>query len=355
MSIKHYKMEMRLLTPVIINSGEYFEFGEICLYKGKKEPKWAQLNVTNVIGKMDGNMTFVREATAALNRRDQEGLRKARTRIWKTFEDSDSKKELVVRPCQVLPEAEKTILAKPMQRVDKIMTDPMKIGIAYIPGSSVKGAFRTAMLEAVRSKSDKQPQRWQKGKDFEKDLQAGEDIFEYIKFSDFSFVDSRSDTYIGKINNGTETPIYSAMTTAECFKKNNPEEEVILEGCVSIDDRFWNCKTFKELKMNSEKMCYVVNNYFADACEQENYAKLWRGDEGKKLRKKILDGCNCDWSLLRLGHYIGIQNYTFKIDNPKPPRKNPNPRINIEGGKTLCTIEDINLPPGFCLFKLNED
>jgi len=157
--IRSYNVELEILTPVIINTGESFEYCEI--YPTDK-PVIIKDNDTslgipnsfrfhqNRMDKLFENLKdfearkFIDESSTAIINRDNQKL----VELRKSLLDKADKASRRV-PGRILPLAMEALSEKPMQKVDKVMQEEIA-GNTYIPGSSVKGAIRTAILEFLR-------------------------------------------------------------------------------------------------------------------------------------------------------------------------------------------------------------
>ena len=352
--IENYKAQLKVLTPIIINTGDSFDFGEIYPIESKvtKYPvefyKGYQINTQKIfVGISSAKKKFFTDQIAnASFQRDNEKLRAVRKELI-----DDSTKEKVRIPCRFLPKAAYDLSQKPLQKVDKVM-QMESTSYTYIPGSSVKGALRTAVLEGLRQKCNLINYPREKNKDFEIRVASRgkedyfkvcNDMFRYLKVSDFSFSGIDGIQYIGKIGDDEEMPIYSSMTNAFILKG----EPVVATGTISIDSRFYDL-----LGLNLSNILRFISDFFFSPFESKKVEDKMK----RKVMQPIVDYMNKDESndvYFRLGHYIGIQNYTFNVEQPITKR-NHNPRINMEGGSRVICIES-GIVPGICMLNLKRE
>jgi len=372
--VRRYKATLKAITPIIINTGENFEFCEIVKPQWKPKAKDGTYpNIYFLINKeriLDGLSAedvdrFVMYAVGGFSegKNIPDSIKQARYIVNDRMHDKESfLSKRVLRPVKFLGSAGEKFDQNPGPAINKIAMNPRN-GVPYIPGSSVKGAIRTACLEALRKASKKDSINSKtKGNDLEKELlgnykNVNEDPFKYLKVSDFIFRDGwKRPLYIAHLESNL-IPIYTAMTDAECLHAY-ADESVVFEGSISIDDRLFACFS-KDLK-DKNSLLWAVDEFFTDNLGKDK-TNLKLGTDKKEImnciNKRVDASGNLNESLLRLGHYSGIMNYTFKVEyhhrNPKV-----SDMANIEGGNTLALIEGDGVkkyPAGFCLLKLEEE
>ena len=343
-----YNMKLNIITPVIINSGEYFDFCE--LFPVMEQVK----RVTNDLVIYQGYQIKTNELFKDMNEQEtskcieaisiaamMRNNNLANQRLMKIRDNllTDLKGKVRI-PCCILSNA-KDLSEKPLQQVSKVMQEKIS-GYTYIPGSSIKGAFRTGILESLREKYSLTPNASEQDKNFESRIitankedriNATEDPFKYLKISDFTFHRQDGMQYISKISDGKE-PKYSAMTSAYILT----DKPVVAEGTITIDERF-----YKSLGIgNYSNLADMIGNFYVD-----NIAK--NETKATDTMKKALNFFNDNYVgsniPLRLGHYIGIQNYTFNV---KPPRASRGKKLDIKTGGRVATI-DCGIIPGLCI------
>lgn len=357
--MKQYEIEMRIVTPVIINTGKFYDFCEIFPNRKNDKNNFYLINVPKAINSLPPNISAnnIEKATNAMYQVDSEmrnsKLRDARNNLCSSFLDKEKRREIVIRPLKATEDIEDSIIKNPMLQISKIADTPNN-GLAYIPGSSIKGAIRTGLLEKLRAQNNitlkdiDTYDRKKVDKNFEARIYSGidkynitSDPFKYLKISDFVFEDYKTDTYLTGINTCGESFIYTAMTSSEIFCGKS----ICAKGTISIDSRFG-------LHNDIHRLLSDVSTFYSDIITQPNYLEYFNGLKGRDFYNEFDEIRKSDnYYFLRLGHYCGIQNFTFNIINSFPQGKNKNPRINIEGGKNLPLIDN-KVPAGFCLLKV---
>ncbi len=378
MTIENYKIELDVLTPVIINSGEYYQFGEllpsdkaVVIKDYDRElplpviRKFYLNDMTDVFSGMSPveSAKFINKMTVAIARRDDETLIECRSRIIRQTEN------IKMMPIRVMKKAWRDLSAKPLQTVSKIACSPID-GKTYIPGTSLKGALRTGVLESLRksrnidhwaSLTDGTPS-WQRGnlpsqrkmkdeQNFEMEImknratefRISDDPFKYLKVSDFSFSGPDAFTYISKIGGDDEMPIYSAMTNSYAFSGKH----VIARGTISVDRRFYNGLGLGE-NTGFQNILNLAGDFNIDNMNSiltEINTPLMKYVYNKIYAPMIREGEN----IIRIGHYVGIKGCTFNVNQLNPP-KGATPDINIKGGRVVKLEEGIL--PGMCMIRI---
>lgn len=376
-----YNVELEVLTPVIINTGESYDFGEILPTeekviinnRDKSLPlpelyKFYANNKVNIFGEMDSEdiKSFVNRAIPAIANRENSSLKTLRQEL---VLKAGSKNKV---PIRILGASKKDLTDKPLQKVDKVVLSPIDMS-TYIPGSSIKGALRTGFLEQLRETKNLDPWKYVQeyngyGKDqnftkqkkindaknFEMQVMTGnskfnvlDDPFKYVKVSDFLFSGEDAITYISKVGNDDKMPIYSAMTNSYVYSG----KPVIAKGTISVDDRFYSaikglntCSDLKDILKNVKK--FYCNNLEKIRCSVSplmNYI----------IQQKYLKQENTADAFIRLGHYVGIKDYTFNVKQIDPPKKHPDVEINMKGGRVV--LLEHGIVPGMCMLKIKEE
>lgn len=388
--VKNYNVELDVITPVIINNGETYDFWEYIPLPEKAGIKNEERIDLPLIRKVlfpsietflkkltpsEMNM-FIKSASDAVCSNNNSVLLNRREEILNKIDKDTTFKG------RFLPDAFKDLYYKPNSKVDKICTLPLS-GATYIPGSSIKGSIRTAFLEALREEKGldhwrnvnnyNSPRQDIKGaRNFEMEVINGsdkfkidDDPFKYLKVSDFNFEKVDKVTYIGKI---MPDESYSAMTNSYIYGG----KRVTAKGTISLDDKIFKKQGrmvdgFESILKNVDS--FYWNNYEYKSKTANNNVNLTRIKGNRSIDNVLADDNNSQKQCLmdqvhdkiirehkngffiRLGHYIGIQNYTFNVNQLNPPQKaKAKEKINIKGGKTK-TIEG-GVIPGICLMKI---
>ncbi|MCX7679130.1 MAG: type III-A CRISPR-associated RAMP protein Csm5 [Spirochaetes bacterium] len=355
--MKHYEVILHIITPVIIHNGESYDIIEMMvpnqntiwviaadkafsLMSEKEREKYF-----NSVNMLSGNIDH-----------DKEKLRTIST-INSTIHG------IVLKNPEIIKAKAKTnkrflddLGKNPHATVCKIFKDELTLA-PYIPGSSVKGAIRTAILEMERANQKRErPKRRFQPPDFEMQIMKNSndaffeitsDPFRFLKISDFICQnnDICFDTVrvVGKDRKEKGIPIYTEMTaswkTHEC--------NCIAKGIISIDQEglasFCRAKGIK-INISKESILQSLNNFGTMLLENkkhpiENQLK----DHIKKHSKEK------DCAPLRLGRFAQIESKTFKIkrDDIKPND------INISGGSSRSFIGG-SIPAGWCIIEMRD-
>ena len=374
--IKNYDMELDVLTPVIINNGETYQFGELLPSDKKFDIKDADKDIPlpeirefylNNTKDMFGKMTlteikkYIDKMTIAISKRDDASLKECRRIL---IHNTAGVKKVTMR---VLKKAFADLSNKPGQQVSKIVSSSFD-AYTYIPGSSIKGALRTGLLESLRKErnidhwssspyTNRNLPKQRKMKDaqnFEmevmknkpKEFNINEDPFKYIKISDFIFSGTDAVTYISKVGDDERMPIYSAMTNSYAFSG----KYVIAKGTFSVDDRFYE-EIGLEKTTNFQHILDMAGDFYLD--NMNSILTEIRSPLMKYVYKSVyapmISSKGSKDNIIRLGHYVGIKNYTFNVNQLEPQHQAPHD-INIRGGRVVKLEEGVL--PGICIIRI---
>lgn len=334
---KIYDAELRIISPVVIQTGETYGFMEIL--PSPKGYTGRLLDLGKTLSNLDDRalMTFVDYV-------DSQNYNKARELLLKG--DGDIKGSRVF----FTSKAYDRIINNSNIEISRPIVNPMT-NKPYIPGSSIKGAIRTAFLEYKRDQ-ELLPQK--KTKEFEYKILGNskgiiDDPFKNLLVSDF-FIQN-SNLVIGDITVGSQIPTISGMTDSWCFRKKNvtfnsndkKQMDVIAKGTIVI--KYPNGRT----KIPMKKVLNSLSFYDRKFLDK----KAWRDDKGaqelwiecsKENRKE-------NEYFIRIGRHSGIENVT--LDVPKIKRGIIS-NENIEGGKSRPKVLNNMYPLGFCLLSVKE-
>ena len=354
----NHKIQIEILTPVIINSGDYYEYGELLFDKGQL----FKINVNNLIKIMnDSNRNeYIDFVTKGLSTRDDKYHKSVNSIVLDTIKENPDKKNLIFsRPIGVLPSGDTFLKEKPFQEIEKTCIKKIN-DKPYIPGSSLKGALRTAIIQSILNSSNFNREdyvnpynnRYIKTKTFESKIMKVKenpkyDPFKYIKVSDFEFDDFKSKNYVGEVQistKGKPLSVYTTMTESACFNNN----KVTLSGTISISSKLELNKLLTKFNQ-IQNILDVVNDFYID--NFNNKASKLPVATKNSMQKLISDNLTQGKGLIKLGRFSGIENTTYNIVQDQSINiKNHNENINIEGGASFATIERKYLP-GYCLLR----
>lgn len=352
----HHKVKLEILTPVIINTGECYEYGELQILNNKLY----KISMNNLIKIMDENTRnkYIDFITKGISSRDVKYHEQAKQLAEKTIFDNRNKLSLIItRPMGMLESSADWIKKRPFQIIEKSCVKKINEK-PYIPGSSIKGAIRTAIIQSILNLQNINENeyvnydrhRYNKTRNFEsKILKAGDkvkdDPFKYIKISDFEFDDNMINSYVGKILVSTKRdplPVYTTMTDSYSISS----KKITLTGELSISSKISNVRELSKLN-NFSFLIDSLNDFYIDnfnnkAQKLPNKAKNYMID---LLTKNISN----NKGLMKIGRFSGIENITYNIkQNQTINRKIYNDDINIEGGTSYPLIDNMFMP-GYCL------
>lgn len=198
-------------------------------------------------------------------------------------------------------------------------------GYAYIPGSSIKGAIRTAVLASEVHKVYNIEERIKSHKnkatasEVEKHLFGNDpktDIFRYLQVGDATF------------KSGTEIAVKAIMglniTSSQYVKPKGEQKPQLIEGIrpnatakfrMKLDtSKLANCSNQIDSMLSMEKLFETINRHTKSLIEQE--IEYWKAIaeeligaedylEQMKQIKNIVDKCNSNECVLRVGYGIG--------------------------------------------------
>lgn len=351
---KEHKIQIEILTPVIIGTGNIYDYGELFIYKNKLY----KINLNNLIRIMDpvSREKYIKNVSKGLETRDVKFDKLANDIVTKTLKVNSNKfGEFIRRPVGMLDSGKLMLDKKPFQNIEKICTKKINEK-PYIPGSSIKGAIRTALIQSELNLKNIQKYEYINGRNyiktkaFESNIlnvrnSVQEDPFKYIKVSDFEFVDFAAKEFLGEVKIKTKNNymnISSTMSDAFCLN----QKKVLLNGTISISSKLKNILGLKNNYVFSQ-MIDNISNFYIDNYNSK-YPKL-PTDIQSLMTNLIQNNINAERGLIKIGRFSGIENITYNVEQDLSiNRKIYNESINIEGGDSYALIEDKYLP-GYCI------
>ena len=358
--MKKYKAEILISTPVIIHTGETFDFLQLLPYKNDSvcivDPQKFFLSLSDTEREEFDRILDNFSSNAA----NKEAHAKIREYVRQKIV-SQKAGTIGIYPAskQFVLELEKN----PASTVYRICTEALS-GKAIIPGSSIKGNLRTGILEALRKKSPTLSPYFRRGdgrkilknaQDFEMEVmtdkkenkfKVDKDPFKYLKVSDFTVAGDRkvfgTVRVIGRDQNAKGIPIYTEMTDSVL----NSGEKVKAEGTISIDregfERYIRrngCEDFLKI----DNIIQTVDGFYVDVFHNKKHPP----------KQEIAEIINKDYTegdaMMRIGRFCQIESKTFKIE--REGERYPN--INIEGGISRSYINGTD-PAGWCILRIKE-
>ena len=266
------------------------------------------------------------------------------------------------------------------------MYRPEGLKTSVIPGSSIKGAIRTGILNAILSgmkknnndkiielkKSFSQLKNEFEKKSFETKLQkallgsysdAKNDPFRAVQISD-SFSKSSSfdnQQIVGLLKNVSYDEsneklkaIEKLQIQAECISGTLTDSKTVLEGVISIDDDLFSAKQISK-KITMKEVIKSCNHFFFDEFCNEGRRFYPKETGDTKLIDSLFEELSkitdCDNSfIIRVGRWSQVEFVTFGSDfrNPKTPRGKDGKPKGWGGTRTLFDYNGQYLPMGWC-------
>lgn len=362
--MKHYNIILHSITPLIIHTGKQYSALEIMKLKNLDTVVLVDLEkVFSTMNDSERNKYFT--PMDFLNGKpdnDKQKLLQARSLIQIVVLNNS---DVIITKAKANPKFTEEIEGNPQANICAIFKDEVH-DTPYIPGSTLKGLIRTAVLEHLRkNQQDKYPNYHVTRKDKPKKFAAndemqimknskteafeiGHDPFMFIKVSDlfFNTRDIQFDTVrvIGKNNQAKDIPIYTEMMGSEYTHK----VEYIAKGTVTIDDKRLDQFTEKNKYgdfINIEMILKSVQQFFTNILQNKKHPIPNTIAESIKMK--------CDSKPnkvpLRIGRFTQIESKIFKLK-----RNDENPKdINIYSGVSRSLIGG-ELPAGWCVMEVVE-
>lgn len=198
----------------------------------------------------------------------------------------------------------------------------------FIPGSSIKGAIRTALVSELALKSNlPKPRNYKEEFQFEpkvlKYRDAKEDPFRGLKIKDVLL--KNEDTFICKVQNCSRKEkggltFNDIQLICEVTNSTVSGKTIEFDMQLSFDDKLFSTK-FLSNKLSKEQIIQSCNNFYKPKM-QEEHDKFYRRSDIEGFSKKIMDtSLDSNSFFLRVGRFSGVECVTLdKYRNPRPPR-----------------------------------
>jgi len=198
--------------------------------------------------------------------------------------------------------------------------------VPLMPGSSMKGAIRTALISEMAKNSNlPKPKDAREEYGFESAVlgykDGKDDPFRGIRIRDKAL--QRDDTIIREVKNvsrkkgGLEAN--NIQIVCEVSHSYVTGRGVSFETEISFDDELYSTK-FLSRAFNVEHVIKSCMDFYKDKMEQE-HKKFYKGSEVEKISAQLLNSSYNDMSFpLRIGRFSGVESVTLdNYRNPKPP------------------------------------
>ncbi|MDR1700057.1 MAG: type III-A CRISPR-associated RAMP protein Csm5 [Lachnoclostridium sp.] len=246
-----------------------------------------------------------------------------------------------------------------------------------IPGSSLKGSIRTALLNGYLADL---PERDSMLNDFdrnEKNVQqkllkysdAKNDPLRAVSISDCSFklTDTQLVGGLKLVSFNKQTESLDSIGTqiqAEAIRGELLGGKAITELCISIDEKFQETTRFKKI-ISLDDIHESCNNFYWSEFQKE-YDTFYKNiyDETKelelivKLRERLKQTVNTPGQfIIRVGRWSQVEFVTFgeNFRKPKTKKDRYGKPLGYGGTRTLLDFDGQYVPMGWCILKVKEE
>jgi len=232
---------------------------------------------------------------------------------------------------QVSPSVEALYREKIQDIQNQLLINPfLRTGIdlrPYVPGSSIKGAIRTAVVsELARKRNLPKPRDFRDEIQFEskilKSRDAKEDPFRGLVVRD-TFL-KEDDTFIRMVENVSrkragDLSSNNIQIICEVSHSAITGSMVEFEVDLALDDLLYS-KSFLSGELTSDEIFRSCNMFYRPKLQGE-HKRYYSGTHVDGLSKKLLEMAFEDHSfLLRIGRFSGVESVTLDgYRNPRPP------------------------------------
>ncbi len=198
--------------------------------------------------------------------------------------------------------------------------------IPFIPGSSLKGAIRTAIISELAQTS-----KLQKPKDIREEYEfeskvlgfkdGKNDPFRGLKLRDSCL--QKDDTIVKEVKNVSKKDgklqINDIQIICEVSHSYITGKSVEFETELSFDDSLFSTNFLSKV-LTKEQIVKSCANFYKDKMEKE-HNKFYKNSESENYSIKLLNASLDENSfLLRIGRFSGVESVTLdNYRNPRPP------------------------------------
>jgi len=315
-----YSLKCEILSPLHIGTGKEIE----PFYYIIKDHKFYKISLDNFLFELpsDDRIAFERLI-------DEGRLNKIR----KFIGEKVNVEAYSIYSTDVSPEVAKTYNSKLDDIQNQLLINPF-IRTAgenkpYIPGSSIKGAIRTALISQIAQNSNfPKPQSYREEFEFESNVlgctDAKNDPFRGIKIRD-GLLPSDS-TIITEVKNVTKDRNGNLSPNAiqlicEITYSRISKKPVVFETELIFDDRLFSTN-YLSGDFIIEDIKEACNGFYLDKLQAE-HNKFYKNSIISDLSQTLLNEEVGDSSfLIRVGRFSGVESVTIdNYRNPRPPGK----------------------------------
>jgi CRISPR-associated protein Csm5 len=227
--------------------------------------------------------------------------------------------------------------------------------IPLIPGSSIKGAIRTAIINELANKSKlPKPKNHREENEFEAKVlgykDAKNDPFRGIKIKDGYL--PHDSTIIREVRNvskrnGGRLQANNIQIICEVTHSFVTGRNVDFETEISFDDALFSTN-FLSKKITLEQIVESCTSFYRDKMEKE-HIKFYKNTESERYSTMLLDTpLDKNSFILRIGRFSGVESVT--LDNYRNPKL---PGNKTQWGTTRNLVEEI-FPMGWVKVSIDE-
>ncbi len=219
----------------------------------------------------------------------------------------------------------------------------------FVPGSSIKGSIRTAIINNLAGNSSLPKPKYPKEEyEFESKVleckDAKNDPFRGIKIADAHLKeDAAIIREVKNVSRRNEGDLQSNNIQIICEVSNSliTGTTVNFETDISFDDALFSTN-FLSKKITIEQVIESCNSFYKDKLEDE-HQKFYKNTEAEQFSTMLIDNAKTDKDsfIIRLGRFSGVESVT--IDN----YRNPRPPGNKSTWGTTRNIAEMKYPMGW--------
>jgi CRISPR type III-A-associated RAMP protein Csm5 len=355
----YYNATIRIITPIIIHSGQQYDLWDLMPNPKNPNEIWIinpSLAYASLKKEQQQKFDSVVEQLSSIKGNGfKDKMSQLRDMLHSTVINDLS---LIMQKATAIGTFNNELINNPNAEIKKIFKESLT-NRCYIPGSSVKGMIRTAILEAIRKYKKIYPQLNEqndirRGKvaikavhAFEDKILLGkrrekvyDDPFKFLHVSDFIL--DKTDTIFGTVrvtSAKAKIPVYTEMTGCELITK----QEYLAKGTIVIYDA--ELKKYMESLRNKYNNLEILHQVFKAEFILGSLKYFYEpllhnkkhpvNNEIVQLMEKYIN--NNTVVPIRLGRFSQVESKTFKVD--RVWEKGEERKMNYEGGKTRAYVK----------------
>ncbi|HOM11240.1 MAG TPA: type III-A CRISPR-associated RAMP protein Csm5 [Spirochaetota bacterium] len=355
-----YNAIIRIITPIIIQTGQQYDLWD--LMPNPKNPKeiWIinpSLAYASLSQEMQKKFDLLIDELSKLK---GDAVKQKMTALRDMLHGAViSNPSVIMQKAQGLDNFKEELTRNPNAEIRKIYKESLT-NRPYIPGSSIKGMIRTAVLEAIRKNKQLIPNidrdhDVRRGKvsikavhSFEDRILLGanrrkvyDDPFKFLHVSDF--IIEKTDTIFGTVRVTSargKIPTYTEMTGCELL--NN--QEYLAKGTITIYDDELK-KYLATLNQYDKSALHILPQVFRAefilGALKNFYEPLLNNKKhpvDSEIKNLMQNKNKSNTAVpIRLGRFSQVESKTFKVE--RTWERGDSRRMNFEGGKTRAYVK----------------